>query len=104
MEGSKTYNHSKGVILNTIYDVIELQNGKMLIGDSIRGRIFYQLKMYGYTWQLLYKITELGVKRCEVRLTVTGERNDKECELRNEFALLESMLAGGACIKLIIEN
>ena len=96
MEGSKTYNNTKGEILNTIYDIIELQNGKMQISDSIRGRVFYQLTMYGYEWQLLYKITELGQKRCEVSLSVTGERKDKERELRSEFALLDSMLEGGA--------
>ena len=102
MDGIKTYNHTKGEILNTIYDIIELQNGKMLIGDSIHGRVLYQLTMYGNVWQLLYKVTELGRKRCEVRLSVTGERNDKEGELRREFALLNAMLEGVASVK--IEN
>jgi len=100
MEGSKTYSNTKGEILNTIYDIIELQNGKMQISDSIRGRVFYQLTMYGYEWQLLYKIKELGNARCEVSLSVTGERKDKVRELRSEFALLDSMLEGGAGVKV----
>ena len=100
VEGKKTYNKTRGEILNTIYDIIELQNGKMQISDSIRGRVFYQLSMYGYEWQLLYKITELGYKRCEVSLTVTGERKDKEKELRTEFALLDSLLEGGSNVKI----
>ena len=99
MDGIKTYNKSKSEILNTIYDIIELQNGKMMFGDSIYGKILYQLSMYGYVWQLLYSITELGSARCEVRLTITGERHDKEKELRREFALLDSMLDGGSDIR-----
>ena len=49
---------------------------------------------------MLYKITELGNKRCEVSLSVTGERKDKERELRSEFALLDSMLEGGAGVRI----
>ena len=101
MDGIKTYKKSKADILNTIYDIIELQNGNMIIGDSIRGKVLCQLTMYGYIWQLMYAISELDKNRCEVRLSVTGERNDKEKELHRQFALLDSMLLGGSDAKII---
>jgi len=95
MEAGKTYGKPKDYILNTIYDIIELQNGEIILTDVIHGRVHYHLTMYGYVWELLYTVTSLGEHECDVTLKVLGERRDKEKELRRGFALLDSMIEGG---------
>jgi len=101
MEGKKKYPRTKGYILNTIYDIIELQNGRIIMSDTRHGRIHYQVSMYGYEWELLYIVTDIGKDRSDVSLRVVGERKDKEKEIRREFALLDSMLDGGAAVKMV---
>jgi len=100
MEAGKTYRKPKEFILNTIYDIIELQNGEIILTDVIHGRIHYHLTMYGYVWELLYTVTSLGEQESEVTLKVLGERRDKEKELRRGFALLDSMIEGGSEITI----
>ena len=100
MEAGKTYGKPKEVILNTIYDIIELQNGEIILTDVVHGRVHYHLTMYGYVWELLYTVTSLGEQECEVTLKVLGERRDKEKELRRGFALLDSMIEGGADVTI----
>ena len=100
MEGKKTYLKSKKTILNTIYDIIELQNGDIILSDVHLGRVHYEVTMYGYQWELLFIITEKSTEKCAVSLRVLGERKDKAKEIRREFALLESMLEGGAEVHL----
>jgi len=101
MEGIKTFTRSKGDIINAIYDVIELQKGELILSDKKHGLIHFELTMYGYLWELLYKISDMGTSKCEVSLRVIGERKDKAREIRREFALLETILNGGADVKLI---
>ena len=101
MEGKKKYPRTKGYILNTIYDIVELQNGRIILSDTRHGRVHYQVSMYGYEWELLYIVTDSGKDRSDVSLRVIGERKDKEREIRREFALLDSMLDGGAAVKMI---
>ena len=98
MEGKKTYPRVKEYILNTIYDVIELQNGHIIMIDTRHGRVHYEVSMYGYVWELLYMVTDKETDLSEVSLRVIGERKDKEKEIRREFALLDSMLEGGAAV------
>jgi len=100
MIGRKTYPKSKRYILNTIYDVIELQKGQLLVTDTKHGRVHYQVSMYGYVWELLYIVSERDVERSEVSLRVIGERKDKAKEIRREFAILDAMLEGGANVNL----
>ena len=100
MEGRKTYPKSKGYILNTIYDVIELQKGNIIMTDTKHGRVHYQISMYGYVWELLYIVSESDVELSEVSLRVIGERKDKAKEIRREFAILDAMLEGGANVNL----
>ena len=99
MEGRKTYPKSKGYILNTIYDVIELQNGQIIMTDSKHGRVHYQVSMYGYVWEMLYIVSDKGTSRSEVSLRVIGERKDKVKEIRREFTLLDAMLSGGTDVE-----
>jgi len=96
MEGIKTYQKPKKFILDTIYDIIELQNGDIILSDTNLGRVQYQVTMYGYRWELLYIISEKNTEKSTVKLRVIGERKDKEKEIRREFALLDAMLEGGA--------
>jgi len=101
MEGNKTYQKSKSYIFNTLYDIIELQNAEMIICDTIQGKLLYQATMYGYVWQLLYSISEIGNSKCEVSISVIGERQDKKREIRRQFALLDAMLEGGAEVRIV---
>ena len=101
MEGKKTYPKSKTYLLNILYDIIELQNGELILCDTVQGKLLYQLTMYGYIWQLLYNITEIKTDKCEVAISVTGERQNKAKEIRREFALLDMMLEGGADVKIV---
>ena len=89
MEGIKTIDRSKGEIINAIFDIIELQNGELILSDSRRGKVHFQLTMYGYVWELLYAINDIGIGKCDVTLRVIGDRQDKEGEIRREFALLK---------------
>ena len=100
MEGKKTYTKPKGYILNTIYDVIELQKGNIIMTDTKHGRVHYQVSMYGYEWELLYIVSGNEADRSEVSLRVMGERKDKAREIRREFAILDAMLEGGAAVTL----
>jgi len=101
MEGIKTFTRSKGDIINAIFDIIELQNGELILSDSRRGKIHFQLTMYGYIWELLYAIKDIGIDKCDVSLRVIGERQDKVREIRREFALLETILNGGVNVTIV---
>ena len=101
MEGIKTYDRSKGEIINAIFDIIELQNGELILSDSRRGRVHFKLTMYGYVWELLYAINDMGIGKCDVSLRVIGDRQDKVAEIRREFALLETILNGGVNVKIV---
>jgi len=100
MEGKKTYSKPKKIILNNIYDIIELQNGEIILSDAKLGRVQYQVTMYGYKWEFLYIISEINPGISTVALRVIGERKDRAKEIRREFALLDSMLEGGADVDL----
>ena len=101
MEGKKTFKSPKGDIFNTIYDIIELQNGDLILSDARLGRLHYQVTMYDYVWEMLYTITETGSNRSDVSLRIIGDRQDKAKEIRREFALLESMLNGGVNVEMV---
>lgn len=100
MEGIKSYQKPKGYVLDTIYDIIELQNGRLILSDAKLGRVQYRVAMYGYFWELLYTVAETGRNRCDVTLRIIGDRHDKAREIRREFALLESMLGEGVKVKI----
>ena len=95
MEGNKTYSLPKGFVMETIYDIIELQNGKLILSDAIHGRIHYHISMYGNTWELMYTVVGMAKNKSNVTISVCGERHDKEKELRRQFALLDSFLTQG---------
>ena len=100
MEGKKTYYKPKAIILETIHDIIELQNGSMVISDAIRGKVLYRIAMYGHEWQILYTVTAIKKEESQVTIRLTGERRDKVKEIRRQFALLDSMLNGGDQVEI----
>jgi len=100
LEQTKAFPIPKEHIINTLYDIIELQNGALILSDVARGLIYYKVTMYGYEWELMYTIKGENCmhdpggrgERSKVTLQIVGERKDKAREIRREFALLESML------------
>ena len=80
--------------MNTIFDIIELQKGRLILSDAIRGVVYYKVSMYGHEWELMYNIGEIyrQTNQSSVTLRIIGERRENEKEMRRAFALLESML------------
>ena len=101
MEGKKVFPKDKRYIINTIYDIIELQDGDLMLSDVTHGKVYYKLAMYGYEWELIYTITTISEIKSNVTLRLIGDRQDKEQEIRREFALLEAMLGGGAEVEIV---
>lgn len=103
MRGNKKYSHPKRYVLDTIHDIVELQNGQLMISDAVHGRILYRVSMYGRKWELLYTVVSLDKAKCSVTIEIDGERRDKEMEIRREFALLDVMLDGGPQVEITEE-
>jgi len=108
MERTKTYPRSKEFIVNTLYDIIELQKGSLILSDFMRGIVYYKLSMYGYEWELMYTVTETAkpghvsrsasakpsqtADQSSVTLRILGGMSENEKEMRRALNLLESML------------
>ena len=108
MERTKTYPRSKEFIINTLYDIIELQKGSLILSDFMRGIVYYKLSMYGYQWEMMYTVNETArqghaslsppaksgspADQSSVTLRILGGRRENEKEMRRAFYLLESML------------
>ena len=80
--------------MNTIFDIIELQKGRLILSDAVRGVVYYKVSMYGYEWELMYSIgeTHRQTDQSSVTLRIIGERRENDKEMHRAFALLESML------------
>ena len=98
MENTRVYPRSKEYIINTLYDIIELQNGTLILSDAVRGVVYFKVSMYGHEWEYMYTIEEARdnsgspKERCSATLRIIGERRENAREFRRAFALLESML------------
>ena len=100
MEGKKTYTYTKRLILEAVHDIVELQNGCVIISDAIHGKVLYRIAMYGYEWDILYTVREAKAGKCLVTIKIEGDRRDKAKEVRRQFALLDSMLIGDAQVEM----
>ena len=96
MTGKKVIAEPRGRIMNVIYDIIELQNARLMISDAVHGKILYRVMQYDYEWELFYTIAESGKSKCTLILELIGDRPEKDKEILRQLALLESMLGGGA--------
>ena len=99
MLGKKTYLQPIGTVLNTIHDIIELLKSGSTVSDTPNGKVSTRLTMYGYKWDVLFTVTDIGKNRCDVVIEIEGERQDKRREIRSIFSLLDSMLLTGAEIE-----
>ena len=107
MESTRIFPRSKDYIINTLYDIIELQKGALILSDTARGVVYYRVSMYGYEWEYMYTIGDMRNhegqthntrqapphhEQCSATLRISGDRRETEREIRRAFALLESML------------
>ena len=92
MKGTKKYDEPQGRVMNVIYDIIELQNARLMISDAVSGRILYRLEQYGNEWELFYTVKPQGKAKSTVTLEVIGGRPDKEREIHRHLTLLSAML------------
>ena len=99
MQGKKAYLQPRGTVLNTIHDIVELLRGKPTVSDTSNGKVCTRLTMYGYKWDILFTVTDIGKNCCSVAIEIEGERRDKRREIRSVFSLLDSMLLIGAEIE-----
>jgi len=89
----KIYPHSRGIIIDTICDIVELQKAKFTFSDTPHGKIHFMVRMYGYKWEFCFAIVALGEKESQVTLEVSGDEIGKANMLRRELYLLDTMLA-----------
>ena len=100
MEGRKIYLQSVPTVLGAVNDLVELQKGKLTFSDTKQGRIYFQVKMYAFRWELRFTVADLGQGRTSVTLETVGERRGRKDLTLRELALLDSMLTIGAEIEL----
>ena len=100
MTGRKIYLQPKGMLLQAICDLAELQKGKYTFSDSPNGIIHFLVRMYHNKWEFKFAVKDLGSNRSGVELALEGRENHAEGIIRREFALLDSMLAVGAEIEM----
>ena len=93
MEDKKTYQQPRRTILNTIHDIMELQNAKITFSDTPNGKIHFVTKMYGNKWEHRLTVTDIDKNQCSVKIEIGLNAIDGEKQIKREFALLDSMLA-----------
>ena len=99
VQGKKAYLQPRETVLNTIHDIVELLRGNPTVSDTPNGKVNTRLTMYGYRWDVLFMVTDLGKNRCNVAIEIDGGRQDIKREIRSVFSLLDSMLLLGAEIE-----
>ena len=92
MIGAKFYLQPTGMVLNTIHDIEELQNGKSTFSDTSNGKTSFAIMMYGNKVEYRFTVTDTGKNRCRVQLEVDGDTQKKKRHIIREFALLDSLL------------
>jgi len=96
--GKKVYLQPKGMVINGICDLVEVQKGRITFSDTPGGVVHFLVKMYGAAWELKFTVTDLGQNRTCVRLEVESEKGQEKF-IHREFALLDSFLITGAEIE-----
>ena len=92
MEGNKVYPKPRGTVLNTIHDIIELQNAKITFSDTPNGKIHFVTKMYANKWEHRFTVTDIDKNQCCVKIEMQQKTMDGDSQIKREFALLDSML------------
>ncbi len=101
VQGKKVYLQPRGMLLDAVHDLVELQRGRKLKTDTPQGTVQFVISMYGFKWELHFTVTDVGKNRCQVRLEISGDPGTGvESIIHREFALLDSMLILGAKIEI----
>jgi hypothetical protein len=104
LTGSRIYLQPKLSIVNTILDIVELQNGRTTFTDTRNGRVHFTVSMYGYEWEYRFDIRDIGRNRSRVTIDVEGDTKNKTRQIVREFALLDSMLVSEAQIEYMDQD
>ena len=83
----RKYRADKSLLLNTIWDMAELQHGQRTLDDMPAGKVGFVTTMYGMAHEYRFTVTECE-EGCLVRIDVPGDGK----LVPNAFALLESLL------------
>lgn len=89
---TKIYLQPPGMILNAINDLVELQRAKLTFADIPRGKIHFQVEMYGFQWEYRFTVEDADANRSLVTLEIVGETTKKVDRAKKQFSLLDSML------------
>ncbi|MCL2300279.1 MAG: hypothetical protein FWC27_09075 [Firmicutes bacterium] len=100
MTGRKIYLQPRGMLIQAICDLAELQRGKYTFSDSPNGIIHFLVKMYYNRWEFKFTVKDIGQNRSGVELALEGQTKSVGGIINREFALLDSMLTIGAEIDL----
>ena len=98
MEGRKAYLQPMDMVVLAIYDLIEMQKGRLLAGDSATGSICFQISIYDTVWEYHVLVTDIGHNRCGVTVKLVGDERDKVRLIEHVFALLDYVLIDRARI------
>ena len=88
----KIYPQSTDYVLNTINDIVELQNAKLTFSDTPNGRIHFLVRMYAYKYELQFNVTSVDENSSKVSFAIAGEELGRDNILCHEITLFESML------------
>ena len=80
--------------------MIELQKGKLVFSDSPNGIIHFVIAMYGNRWELRFTVTDIGKNRCNVKIGIEKDEQNREVLIERQFALMDSMLIIDAKMEL----
>jgi hypothetical protein len=99
MTGSGVYLQSWDYVINSIYDVQEMQKGNETFCDSGKGVINFIVSMYHQKWECRFAVEEIGKNRCRVTIGIGGDVPNHDDKIRREFALLDTMLVANTEIE-----
>ena len=92
MEAIKEYPQPRNIVLNTVLDIIELQNAKITFSDTPNGRIGFLVKFYANKWEHQFTVKEIGENQTSVKIEIVNGTNAGEKQLKREFALMDALL------------
>ena len=96
MIGSKKYLQPKDMLLNAVHELAELQKGKTVLCDTLRGNVNLIVTVYGIKWEYKFTVSDIGSGRSEVIIALESDSPDGRRLVDHEFALLDYVLVDRA--------
>ena len=96
MTGRKKYLQPKDMLLNAVHDLAELQKGKTVLCDTLRGLVSMIVTVYGEDREYKFDVSDIGGNRSEAKITLEGDTPDGRRLIDHEFALLDYVLVDRA--------